>query len=101
MKGIGDGEGENSPLLSRSATLRLLILHGTHKCLQSASLTSGVRVQVKETTRDIKFLHNETFFATAQRKYVYIYDKRGIEVHCLKVSSPAPRLPSVAAVPPF
>ena len=45
-------------------------------------------LQVKETTRDVKFLHNETFFATAQRKYCYIYDKRGIEIHCLKVSKP-------------
>jgi U3 small nucleolar RNA-associated protein 7 len=30
------------------------------------------------------FLHNELFFAAAQRKYVYIYDKRGLEVHCLR-----------------
>ncbi|KAK9868056.1 hypothetical protein WJX84_006070 [Apatococcus fuscideae] len=41
-------------------------------------------IQVKETTRDIQFLHNETFFAAAQRKYVYIYDRNGVEVHCLK-----------------
>lgn len=41
-------------------------------------------VQVRETTRDVKFLHNETFFAAAQKKYVYIYDKRGLEVHCLR-----------------
>mmetsp|Transcript_8489 Transcript_8489/g.24334 ORF Transcript_8489/g.24334 Transcript_8489/m.24334 type:complete len:556 (-) Transcript_8489:100-1767(-) len=40
--------------------------------------------QVRETIRDVKFLHNEQFFATAQRKYVYIYDKRGLEVHCIK-----------------
>ena len=33
----------------------------------------------------MQFLHNEQFFAAAQRKYVYIYDKRGLEVHCLKV----------------
>lgn len=44
--------------------------------------------QVREVTRDIKFLHNEMFFAAAQKKYVYIYDKRGLEVHCLKVPSP-------------
>ncbi len=43
--------------------------------------------QVKETTRDIKFLHNEMFFAAAQKKYVYIYDKRGVEIHCLRVSA--------------
>ena len=42
-------------------------------------------LQVKETTRDVKFLHNEMFFAAAQRKYVYVYDKRGIEIHCMKV----------------
>eukprot|EP00878_Enallax_costatus_P006125 GHUV01006421.1.p1 GENE.GHUV01006421.1~~GHUV01006421.1.p1 ORF type:complete len:527 (+),score=156.16 GHUV01006421.1:330-1910(+) len=41
-------------------------------------------VQVKETTRDVTFLHNELFFAAAQKKYVYIYDKRGLEVHCLR-----------------
>lgn len=41
--------------------------------------------QVRETLRDVQFLHNDQFFAAAQKKYVYIYDKRGIEVHCLKV----------------
>lgn len=41
-------------------------------------------VQVKETTRAVTFLHNELFFAAAQKKYVYIYDKRGLEVHCLR-----------------
>ncbi|GLC43907.1 hypothetical protein PLESTB_000921800 [Pleodorina starrii] len=41
-------------------------------------------VQVKEAVRDVAFLHNETFFAAAQKKYVYIYDKRGLEVHCLR-----------------
>jgi U3 small nucleolar RNA-associated protein 7 len=48
-------------------------------------LSMVCEVQVRETTRDACFLHNETMFAAAQKKYVYIYDKRGIEVHCLKV----------------
>ena len=42
-------------------------------------------LQVRETIRDVAILHNEQFFAAAQKKYVYIYDKRGLEVHCLKV----------------
>jgi hypothetical protein len=41
-------------------------------------------LQVKETVRDVCFLHNDKFFAAAQRKYVYIYDKRGLEIHCLR-----------------
>lgn len=41
-------------------------------------------MQVRETTRDVTFLHNEQFFAAAQKKSVYIYDKRGLEVHRLR-----------------
>lgn len=55
--------------------------------VQACHWVTGVAMlllQVKETTRDVTFLHNELFFATAQKKYVYIYDKRGLEVHCLR-----------------
>lgn len=43
-----------------------------------------MELQVRETTRDVKFLHNETFFAVAQKKYVFIYDRKGVEIHCMR-----------------
>lgn len=44
----------------------------------------GCEIQVKETVRDVKWLHNQMFFAAAQKNYVYIYDHNGLEVHCLR-----------------
>lgn len=44
----------------------------------------GCELQLGETVRDARFLHNNQFFAVAQKKYVYIYDANGVELHCLK-----------------
>jgi U3 small nucleolar RNA-associated protein 7 len=44
----------------------------------------GCELQLGETVRDAKWLHNDQFFAVAQKKYVYIYDHAGVEIHCLK-----------------
>lgn len=49
---------------------------------QKFSLTH--ELHLRETIRDIKFLHNENMYACAQKKYVYIYDNSGIELHCLR-----------------
>lgn len=41
-------------------------------------------MHLRETVRDACFLMNETMFAVAQRKYLYIYDQTGMELHCLR-----------------
>jgi U3 small nucleolar RNA-associated protein 7 len=44
----------------------------------------GMELQLEEDIYDAQFLHNETFFATAQSKYTYIYDAKGVELHCMR-----------------
>ncbi|PHH82826.1 hypothetical protein CDD82_4698 [Ophiocordyceps australis] len=44
----------------------------------------GCELQLGETIRDIRWLHNNQYFAVAQKKHVYIYDHQGVELHCLR-----------------
>lgn len=44
----------------------------------------GCELQLGETVRDAKWLHNNQSFAVAQKKYVYIYDHQGVEIHKLQ-----------------
>ncbi len=43
----------------------------------------GCELHLGETVRDIQWLHNDMMFAVAQKKYVYIYDHTGMEIHCM------------------
>lgn len=43
----------------------------------------GCELQLGETVRDARWLHNNQYFAVAQKRNVYIYDNNGVELHCL------------------
>jgi U3 small nucleolar RNA-associated protein 7 len=40
-------------------------------------------MQLRETVRDVQFLHNERLFAVAQKSHVYLYDASGSEINFL------------------
>ena len=44
----------------------------------------GCELHLNETVRDAKWLHNDQYFAVAQKKHTYIYDTAGVEIHCLR-----------------
>ncbi|KAI5293157.1 Small subunit (SSU) processome component [Ascosphaera acerosa] len=44
----------------------------------------AAELHLNETVRDACWLHNNQYFAVAQKKYVYIYDHQGTELHCLQ-----------------
>mmetsp|Transcript_3957 Transcript_3957/g.6190 ORF Transcript_3957/g.6190 Transcript_3957/m.6190 type:complete len:556 (-) Transcript_3957:14-1681(-) len=44
----------------------------------------GMELQLQQDVHDAQFLHNETFLAVAQERYAYIYDAKGVELHCMR-----------------
>lgn len=44
----------------------------------------GCELHLNETVHAVKYLHNDQYFAVAQKKYTFIYDNQGTELHRLK-----------------
>lgn len=79
--------GQGHYIADYSRNGRSLLLAGQRGHVATMDWRGGqlrCELQLQETIRDAKWLHNDQYFAVAQKKYTYIYDHAGVELHCLR-----------------
>jgi U3 small nucleolar RNA-associated protein 7 len=70
---------------SRSGRAMLVASQRGHVALATwRSATLHAELQLNETVRDACFLHNDSFFAVAQKSYVHVYDASGVQLHVMR-----------------
>lgn len=73
---------------SRSGKSFLLASRKGHVVVTSwRNATLHAELFLNETVRDATFLHNDSYFALAQKSYLYIYDSSGTQLHVLRKHS--------------
>lgn len=78
---------ENGPFASRYTPSGDAVLYFGNSDVYSVDtvkLVPHCERQIQDKIHDATFLHRHTYFALAQSKAVYVYDRQGVEVHALR-----------------